>query len=302
MSTEIENTQRPARRSAGSYVSLSYRYLRLGMAIMVGLIFVSVLIQAAHEQWSFLGSISEYYYTPAQFVFVASLVAIGVCLIVIRGHDVWEDGLLNLAGMFAAVVAIVPTPETGDCFAPPADVTNPLTPNVENNLLTYLLVGSAVLAGAVAAAIRARRAAADDRARADVSKRYVVLALTVLLAAAGWWIFYNAWDFVALCAHPISAMSMFGCMVLVVVLNAKASDSTAFTRGYGLIVALMLVGGAAIVLGRSLWYGHWVLALETWEILLFAVFWLLQTIAQDKQAPPEFDRSPVRPATTAPAG
>ena len=39
--------------------------------------------------------------------------AIGFCLIVIKGSTAWEDTCLNVAGMLAPVVAVVPTSDAG---------------------------------------------------------------------------------------------------------------------------------------------------------------------------------------------
>src|SRR5205085_6408417 len=57
-----------------------------------------------------LGSISAYYYTPVRGMFAGALLAIGACLVCIRGSTTVEDILLNVAGMLAPVVALIPTP------------------------------------------------------------------------------------------------------------------------------------------------------------------------------------------------
>jgi len=294
MSVETAKREEGSARAGTTYVSLTYRYLRIGMTMTVLAIFVSVAIQAEHSKWTFLDSLSTYYYTPAQFVFVASLVAIGVCLIVIRGESAWEDGLLNIAGMFAVIVAIVPTPLTGDCFAPPPDTVNSLTPTVENNLLTYLLVGSAVLIGSTIAGGRALLEVSRRETDPDVAKRFFALIPAIVLAIAGWYIYLFAWDFVALCAHPVCALGLFGCFVAVVVTNALGAQGGQ-RLGYWVIAGLMVAGGTAIVLARGIWSQHWVLILEAAEILLFAAFWIAQTFDAQKQNPPAFDRYPAKP-------
>jgi hypothetical protein len=91
-------------------------------------------------------SISAYYYTHAQAVFVGALVAIGTCLICLRGSTDHEDVLLNVAGMLAPVVAIVPTPEAGDCASLPG-VPEDSTPNIENNITALLVIGLAAFVG-----------------------------------------------------------------------------------------------------------------------------------------------------------
>ena len=72
-------------------------------------------VRTVQSTGCFQTSISAYYYTPVHGVFIGALVAVGTCLICLRGNTDAEDILLNLAGMFAPVVALVPTPGTGSC-------------------------------------------------------------------------------------------------------------------------------------------------------------------------------------------
>jgi len=86
----------------------SYRYLRLSIVVVVLALMASVVIERSHVScWQ--ESISAYFYTPVQAVFVGALVAIGVSLIAIKGSTDREDVLLNLAGVLAPIVAFVPT-------------------------------------------------------------------------------------------------------------------------------------------------------------------------------------------------
>src|SRR5262245_35426474 len=94
----------------------TYRYLRLGMVAMVVLLSVSVAIERSKvECWQ--TSISAYYYTPVRAVLVGALVAVGLGLIVIKGSTWFEDATLNIAGMFAPVVAFAPTSDAGSCWS-----------------------------------------------------------------------------------------------------------------------------------------------------------------------------------------
>jgi hypothetical protein len=84
------------------------RYIRLGMVAVGLLLATSVLLQInEHER---LGSISAFYYTPVRTIFVGALIAIGICLICLKGNTSVEDWLLNCAGFFAPFVALIPTP------------------------------------------------------------------------------------------------------------------------------------------------------------------------------------------------
>lgn len=60
------------------------------------------------------GSMSAYYYSPAmRDVFVGALITVGVILYLYRGFSTVEDWALNLAGIFAVGVALVPTTPPG---------------------------------------------------------------------------------------------------------------------------------------------------------------------------------------------
>ena len=94
----------------------TWRYLRLGMIALVIALSAAITYEVIRrDDGCVQTSISAYYYTHAQAIFVGSLIAIGACLICLRGSTEPEDILLNLAGMLAPVVAIVPTPHAGKC-------------------------------------------------------------------------------------------------------------------------------------------------------------------------------------------
>src|SRR5688572_22472438 len=98
----------------------TYRYVRIGMVGAVVLLAGSVLLEqreVTNGCWQ--TSISAYYYTPVRAVFVGVLMAIGLMLIVIKGNNELEDGCLNVAGMLAPVVALVPTSDHGRCWSIP---------------------------------------------------------------------------------------------------------------------------------------------------------------------------------------
>jgi cytochrome bd-type quinol oxidase subunit 2 len=88
---------------------VTYRSLRIAMVAATALLAASILQLWVHNNRSFEGSISAYYYTVAHGVFIAAVCALGICLIAYKGHSPTEDVLLDVAGILAFVVAFVPT-------------------------------------------------------------------------------------------------------------------------------------------------------------------------------------------------
>lgn len=93
------------------HITASYTTLRIGMAALaialpfllwgLGHIFVDLPLQ---------GSMSAYYHAGGivRDVFVGTLFAIGVFLMLYRGYTIFENWALNLAGFFLLIVAAVP--------------------------------------------------------------------------------------------------------------------------------------------------------------------------------------------------
>jgi len=93
--------------------AISYRYLRIAMVGLLLALAAAVFYQSS-QQDSFLASVSAYYYTPAQAIFVGALIGLGASMIALQGMNDAEDVFLNLGGIFAIVVAIVPTGRGAD--------------------------------------------------------------------------------------------------------------------------------------------------------------------------------------------
>ncbi len=128
------------------YVIKTYRYLRLAMVGLVIFLLFAVLIEWWHTApRCFQTTLSAYYYTPAQGVFVSALLAIGICMVVLKGNTEIEDVLLNAAGMLAPIAALVPTPGVGDCWSTPVDAGNTAA-DVANNIAALLAISVVALA------------------------------------------------------------------------------------------------------------------------------------------------------------
>jgi amino acid transporter len=182
-----------ARQQDNDTLAKSYRYLRLAM---VGLL-LCLAAAVSYQSWRqghLLGSVSAYYYTPAQAFFVAGLVGLGACMIALKGTTPVEDIFLDLGGVFAAVVALVPTGRDADYRAAVRACKEAGTPlltqqaltgqldcptvqaleatakaNVDNNLAAFLFVGAIVL---IATFVMARKAGPlKPQADGDAVKR-----------------------------------------------------------------------------------------------------------------------------------
>lgn len=263
----------------------TYRYLRIGIVGVVLLLGVSVMVEKSKmDCWQ--TSISAYYYTPVRAIFVGGLMAIGLCLIVIKGSTTWEDAFLNVAGMLAPVVALAPTSDVGNCWSIqvsplPKFADGQLAPwvtaNIDNNITALLIAG---IAGLVVAAIIAMIATRDLFAVAqvgDAGTRRGLLAAMVLLLLGG--ALFLAWDDFDTRAHGYAAILMFVALAAAVIANAiehRRGGNAVWFRWYAAIGALMVVGGLALGFLGGEWH-HRILVLEMTEITLFAAFWLVQT-------------------------
>ena len=255
----------------------TWRYLRVGMIALVIALSAAVVYEVIRRgDGCWQTSISAYYYTHAQAIFVGSLIAIGVCLICLRGSTEPEDILLNLAGMLAPIVAIVPTPHAGKCTSLEGTPADP-TLNIENNITALLVVGPAafILLAVLAAIDRRRKDAPVSRPARSALIGYGAALLLCLVIA---WRFLGHRPWFVEHGHDGAAYTMFGLIILVAVLNAfsfmhKQGDPNAANRYLLLAIVMPLT-----VLGLWLFAGKYnVLLAEAAAILLFAIFWGIQT-------------------------
>jgi hypothetical protein len=277
----------------GDPVRLTYRYLRVAIVAVVLVLFVSLTMQvvADHgrlgsgEEW-WHASISAYFYSPVQSIFVGSLVGIGTCLIAIKGRRGAEEVLLNFAGMFAFVVALVPTPlNAAMCTEQPYCLDVP--ERVGNNVGTLLLVGGLVMA-----------LSTWPRRRDLAGREGWDLWLTWLTwAATGVWLLVWPASFLMV-AHYAAAILLFACLVGVAWINGSdhAVTAQAFERLRGMSAAayrvwyrwtavamatVLVVGlGTMVMLDRFFpaLFPQTLFVVETLMMLIFALFWVLQTI------------------------
>jgi hypothetical protein len=279
----------PSRPLESQDVRKTYRYLRIGMIGAVVLLAVSIGIERSKVD-CFQTSISAYYYTPVRAIFVGSMFAVGLSLIVYKGRSTWEDASLNFAGMLAPVVAVAPTTDVGRCWsvAPsplPVQADGSLATwvvtNIDNNFYALLIAGFIGLGVALATAMAVDRRAPLDRRRRGT---WVSLGVTFLALLLGWWLIQNWNDFTTR-AHAWAALLMFASLTVAIVVQAiehrHEGDKGLFCVYVG-IAALMIFGGVLIAVTRA--FGeHTVFALEAYEITFFAVYWIVQTAENWKE-------------------
>jgi len=263
----------------------TYRNLRIGIAATVVLILVSVAVTATRI--GLLPSISAYYYTPARNVFVGSLVAAAIAIIALSGRGL-QRTVLDAAGLFAPLVALVPTPlrpgsvpgyadgcPTGRSCVPAAAVAD-----IDAGVATYLVVGFATLVTAVVMS-----AASRERTLVAELPRLALAAAVLVGVALSWTLARDA--FLA-GAHLVAAVTFFGLIAVVAVANAFGIPDTEppppwRSAAYAIIAVAMAVDLAVIVgvvLAGETVGGAFppVLVGELVALLVFLAFWVLQSL------------------------
>ena len=125
----------PAEPLKSRDVLKTYRYLRIGMIGAVVLLAASIVIEHM-KAGCWQTSVSAYYYTPVRSIFVGSMIAVGLALIVYKGRSALEDAFLNVAGMLAPVVAVAPTMDFGRCWSVKP---NPLPINHDGSVAVWVV-------------------------------------------------------------------------------------------------------------------------------------------------------------------
>lgn len=264
----------------------TYRFLRIGMVGAVLLLAASILVERSKvDCWQ--TSISAYYYTPVRAIFVGGLFAVGLALIVIKGHTAREDACLNVAGMFAPLVAVAPTTDVGRCWSTPPrplplEVDGSLAPwvvtNVENNVSALLVAGIAGLVvgyGVAAVAKRGVFAPLTDVPVGTVASLVGAMALLVGVAAAQrWWVDFDTR------VHGLAAVLMFVALIGAVVSRAFDHRDGRHPRYLAVysVLASGMVAAAVVAAWRRPFGEHTVFGIEAIEIGFFACFWLVQTV------------------------
>lgn len=259
----------------------TYRYLRMAITGAVVVVFTSIL--ASMPVVGLLPSISHYYYTPARTMFVGALLAVAVCFFALSGRGT-ERALLDVAAVVAPLVAIVPT-QISPHSVPGMDSGCPdgagscvpvaYDEDVDNGIVTYLVVGVLVLVLAVVLALLGE----VDRRATLLS---VAIAAVVLLVV--WLTWVLAREAFLRGAHVASAVCFFALIAAVALVNALRpvpAGAPGWLKGAYVAIAALL---GVVVLGMPV-YGslhvgplYGVFVGEVLALLLFAAFWVLQSL------------------------
>jgi hypothetical protein len=272
-----------ATRHQGSVLS-TYRYLRVAMVLLVLLLTASVVLQIfGPDPDCWQRSVSAYYYTPARAVFVASLCAIGACLVVYRGNSDAEDVALNASGLLAFVVAFVPTQVDDTC--PASNVPSPaeLDAAVTNNV--WALYAAGVALTAVAWFLRLRTA--PDERGGSLSLWPLVFSSVAVVAFP---FVFVAWhDAIRDHGHDVAAIALFAGIVVVVGMNALGLAAQSDGRRtlarraanrYAVVGLTMVATFVGVLVAHWAVPGfvQWLFWLEALLLAEFAVYWVLQTV------------------------
>jgi hypothetical protein len=269
---------------------LSYRFLRIGIVVATVMLIVSVLVEIIRVDGCVRDSISAYFYSPARTIFTGALIAVGLGLVVLQGDGDFEEVALNLAGLWAPMVAIIPPGVSVACDArfdgivgedaidaKQAEILELVKPGLLNNLIAYFGVALAAIA---LLAIFARQFTTQSDRVTRMRAALLVYAVVVVVWAVG---AYLLWLDRASWAHMLSAVAMFVAFAAVVMHNgwrrAPVPDwYRVWCRRilYGMAIAAVVWG--ALIAGP--FDVRWaVFGLEMSELLLFAAFWVMQTAA-----------------------
>lgn len=277
---EHEPPGRPPARLSGEeqdYAIKTWRYLRLAMVVLVVGLGVSVAYERSKVN-CFQDSISAYYYTPTHSIFVATFVGMGVCLIVLKGSNDTEDLLLNIAGILAPIVALVPTTEPSAIYGSKALTITKSRTLIGNNVVALLIAGVVALVVAYWVEKSKRQGPTVPKIRMPDKVGLAVTAALIVIGGVTYW----KWrEFFLHHAHTSAAIAMAAILALVVVLNAQRAGvrgKPGYRVRYGLAVLFMAMGVVPVI-AHLVWpsFKPWNFMLESIEMGGFTAFWMMQT-------------------------
>lgn len=254
----------------------TYRYVRL--TILAATLLLAVAVAVEQITGGPLPSLSAAYYTPAGPMFVAGLFVVAAAFAALSGRSV-EQGLLDVAAVLALVIAVVPTTvEAEVCEEAVRCVPPAALPTVINNGVS---VASVVLVGVVAGVVRSIVQGTMSRGVA-----LTAAAVGVVVVGLGTWALVAPAAFL-LFAHNAAAVGFFLLIGAVAAIAAWRPQRAPrrFRPAYaavaiGILIALAGLAAALVLAIAGVDVTRpvpWVFLGESLALVLFAVFWLLQT-------------------------
>lgn len=294
----------PPRLDADELAIRTYRYVRVLIVVLTVGLLAAVFVEQVTAD-CVLGSISAYYYTPARGMFTGGLIGIGVCLIAIRGENDLQDGLLNVAGLFGPMVALVPMHlHAGTAPHPSREalciinahrvtdlrpgslreatfglVTSGRVDSIRNNtwaLLIMIGLGLLLLGWLIWWGRRHPRVGAPK-------PKWWPWLVAVIVAAALWALYLFAHGVYIERVHFTTAILMFAAVSFYAVLDGIRTMRLqgAVKRGVAYIVlggALIVGCGGIMLFGKLAGWDYTTFTAEVWGIGVFLAFWIVQTI------------------------
>lgn len=266
----------------------TYRYLRISIVGSVVVLFLALAVVTAGI--GPVTSLSALFYTPGRSLFTGTLFAVALALLALAGRSV-EQVLLNLAALFAPIIAIVPTPiAPGD--APHVAARCPGGyPCVPVTFIPEVHVG--IVTFAVAAVLGAALALVLGRVQRLLTTGVVLAAVVAAVLAAIMlvWAFADVGSLLAV-GHLVSTAGFFGLMAAVAVVSALGARGRwrriylAVAIGMGVLLVYLATVMIARLAGADQAGQPWVLVGEVGLVALFAVYWLAQTAQRWNEVDP----------------
>ncbi|WP_431070986.1 hypothetical protein [Microbacterium phyllosphaerae] len=280
----------------------THRYLRLSLVLIVFTLLVSVVVQSIVVTWEPLmfgwhplASISHTFYTAGRDIFVGALLAASVVLLALSGRS-RATTLLDVCAVFAPLIAIVPTgladtravghlpcPILVDCI-PAEDIGT-----AKAGIAVYAVVVVAVVI--TMAVIRHRTRTRTPNPSARLVSIIALVTAAVMVALAFWPALnetfpFNFWPVASI--HFAVTLVFFGVFAAVPILYAGGplepgeTPPTPRQRSIyrwiaGLLIVDLLLLVVALLFRQTFGETPVVLFGEAVALILFALFWCVQT-------------------------
>lgn len=292
---------------------ITHRYVRWLM-ILLPLLLLFVAVLTGLNKGDFETSISAYYGGPVRDILVGTLVGTAACLVAYQGVGLLEDYALNGAGFYAVFVALVPT-GFADIMAELRENQSPdgMTAEDYGSFLRIALtavVGLCVLLflRELASGNLKQLVTADVGAKSNFLTRVFVAVTAVFLVGFLTLAMWQLWSGPAnqitleginlpgrdesLSIHFLAAVFLIGSLCVAVLTNTWpffewGSALWKSGRGYYLVILALMTVGLLVpwLVSKVFFPDHLVLLVELWEIVLFIIFWAMETYRIEQERP-----------------